>query len=232
MQAGTDIHLATLTERNGVLEVSAPENVTRRPGYDNQPYFAPDGRSLWFTRIEGGQADIARYDIATGRVEMLTRASESEYSATPVPGSEAFSVIRVEADSTQRLWRFPLDGGSPSLVLPDVAPVGYQAWADENTLVLFVLGQPATLQVADARGGEARVVATSPGRSIQKIPDRRAVSFALRTADGFRIDELDLATGVITMLVQARPGAEFHAWTPGGRLLTAEGAQLWSWSPG
>ena len=28
----------------------------------------------------------------------------------------------------------PLDGGDPSLILPDIAPVGYHAWIDPRTI--------------------------------------------------------------------------------------------------
>ena len=66
--------------------------------------------------------------------------------------------MRVEKDGTQRLWHVPEGGAAPQPILPDVKGVGYHAWADANTLVLFVLGQPPTLQVADRRTGKAEVV--------------------------------------------------------------------------
>ncbi len=230
-QAGTDIWLASLAERGGRLEVGVPVNITRRPGYDNQPYFTADGAGLLFTRIAEGQADIVRYDVAAATMAPVTRTPESEYSATPMPGGAAISVIRVEADSTQRLWRFPAEG-SPAVIFADIAPVGYHAWTDASTAVLFVLGQPATLQVADTRTGSARVVAQDIGRSIQSIPGRRTVSFVQRTASGMRVDELDPQTDGIRPLIAARPGGEFHAWTPGGVLLMGEGARLFAWAPG
>src|SRR4029079_16613844 len=86
----------------------------------------------------------------------------------------------VEADGAQRLWQFTLDGRAPSLVLRDVKPVGYHAWVDATTLVLFVLGPPATLQVADTASGKADIVALDIARSIQRIPSRVAVSFVAR----------------------------------------------------
>jgi hypothetical protein len=58
----------------------------------------------------------------------------------------------------------------------NVKPVGYHAWADDHTLALFVLGQPATLQIADTRTGTARVIARDIGRSIQRIPGSTPVS--------------------------------------------------------
>ena len=88
--------------------------------------------------------------------------------------------MRVERDSTQRLWRFPTDGSAPSLVLRDVKPVGYFAWLDSVTLALFVLGNPNTLQIADTRTGVARVVTSNIGRSLQRVPGGRRASFVQR----------------------------------------------------
>src|SRR5687768_7555969 len=59
----TDIHLLPVSLRAGHLVAGTPVRVTDRAGYDNQPAFAPDGRSLYFTRIEAGNADIQRYDL-------------------------------------------------------------------------------------------------------------------------------------------------------------------------
>jgi hypothetical protein len=231
-QAGTDIYLAPLRSEAGRFTVGEPVNVTKRAGYDNQPFFTPDGRSLLYTSIDaGGRADIHRLDIAAGRSVNVTNTPESEYSATPLPDG-GFSVIRVEADSAQRLWRFAADGTSPSLVLADVEPVGYHAWGDASTLALFVLGSPATLQIADARSGRARVIAEGIGRSLQKIPGGAEVTFVRRTGeDGFRVEAVDVRSGTTRVLVDAVPGGEFHAWTPDGALLMTSGMKLYEWRP-
>jgi hypothetical protein len=230
-QTGTDIHVAGLRSEAGRVVVGELANVTARPGYDNQPFFTPDGRALLYTVIDGGQADIHRLDIASSRSANVTNTPESEYSATPLPDG-GFSVIRVEADSSQRLWRFAADGTDPVLVLRDVEPVGYHAWGDANTLALFVLGSPATLQIADARTGAARIIAEGIGRSLQKVPGGTEVSFVRRTGEGrFRVEAVDVTTGATRVLVDAVAGGEFHAWTPDGTLLMASGAKLYQWSP-
>ena len=234
----TDVYLAELRARGprDRVEITAPVNVTHRTGYDNQPFFTPDGRGFLYTSVTDGQADIWRYDIAAGRSVPVTTTPESEYSATPLPDGSGFSVVRVEADSTQRLWRFDWDGGHPALVLAGVKPVGYHAWGDGQTLALFVLGQPATLQVADLRTGTATPVAKDIGRGVQRIPgvDPPAISFVQKGTppdSAWVVAQLDLATRRIRTLVRTLPGVDQYAWTPGGVLLMAKGAKLYQWSP-
>ncbi|MCH7562810.1 MAG: PD40 domain-containing protein [Gemmatimonadetes bacterium] len=235
---GTDILIADLGTFNGVYYlVGDPKNVTKRPeAYDNQPFFTPDSRSILFTASyedgNDGQTEIHRYYLSANRIARITRTGESEYSPTPVPGDRAFSAIRVEADSTQRLWRFTMEGMDPEVLLPNVAPVGYHAWADPNTLLLFVLGEPSTLRLADLRTERVEIVAENVGRSIHKIPTRNAFSFTQRVSDDETwITELDPNTKKTTPLVRTRSGGDFHAWTPDGTVLMADGGSIYQWNP-
>lgn len=228
---GTDIYLVKLAINSSRMSFGAPVNITDRDGYDNQPSFSPDGRFVLYTSNRGGQTDIYRYDIAAGSTGQVTRtAPESEYSATVTPSGNRFSVIQVEADSTQRLWQFKLDGTQPTLVLTDIKPVGYHAWGDDSTLALFVLGRPSTLQIADTRTGQAKIVAYNIGRSLHKIPTRHAISFTHRVPE-FWIKEIDLDTYTVRPRIQLLEGSEFYAWTPSGTVLMGQGAKLFSWDP-
>lgn len=243
----TEVYLAALTVGDGTFTVGPPENISNSPGYDNQPFFAPDGRTLYFTSARGTtaspcgnpQTDIYRYDIGSRTVGRVTDTTECEYSPTITPDGRHLSVIRVEADGTQRLWRFTTDGRDPSLLLRDVKPVGYHAWLDPQTLVLFVLGEPATLQVADVASGTARILATDIGPSIQKMP-AGTVSFVRQTGKGetrrLAIAEVVRQGGAVVTrpLTAAVDGAvQAHvAWTPDGTLLMAHGGTLYAWTRG
>ncbi len=231
---GTDIFLATLSVKDGRAVVGTPANVTHRPGYDNQPFFLAKGEAFLYTAVVDGQADIFRYHVAAARSVRVTATPESEYSPTPLPDGSGFSVVRVEADSTQRLWRFDWDGSHVALVLAGVKPVGYHAWGDPHTVALFVLGRPATLQVADTRSGTATPVASDIGRGLQRVPGRQrpAVSFVQKGADSaWSVAELDLSTRQVRVLVATLKGMDLYAWTPGGVLLMAQGAKLFQWNP-
>lgn len=231
----TDIYVAELHVTGRKITVGTPVNVTARPGYDNQPFFLPDGRAFLYTSVhEDGQADIYRYDLDRTTSVQLTATRESEYSPTPLPRRAGFSVVRVEADSTQRLWAFDADGSHPRLVLDSIKPVGYHAWGDDHTLLLFVLGSPSTLQMADARtpAASGAVLARDIGRSLQRVPGRAAVTFVQRdSAAGPWLGEVDVSTHRVRRLVQTPAGADFIAWTPGGIALTASGTTLYRWDP-
>jgi hypothetical protein len=250
-QGSSDIFLATLSVRDGVVSLGGVVNITVRPGYDNQPHFTADGGGLLYTSIrEDGQADVYRYDFGGREIRRVTRTPESEYSPTPLPPEQGsgFSVVRVEADSTQRLWRFVSAGPDAttgdaggagaggllhaSLVLEEVKPVGYHAWGDAYRVALFVLGSPATLQLADTRTGRATAVAENIGRSLQRVPGRPAVSFVQRLEEGRSfLVELNVETGRLRTLVELPAGGEFHAWLPDGIVLLTRGTKLLQWNP-
>jgi hypothetical protein len=231
-QGGTDIFVAPLQTWGTSVRIGTPVNITRRAGYDNQPAFTRDGKAVMYTSQREGQTDIYRYDIADDSSTQLTATFESEYSATPTPKGGGFSVIRVERDSTQRLWRFAEDGSSPRLVLENIKPVGYHAWANDRELVLFVLGNPATLQRASTVSGRADTIVTNPGRSIHRIPKRNAVSFVHKLSEKeWWIKQLDLSTGAVTNLIQTLPGSEDYAWTPSGMVIMASGNAVYCWNP-
>ena len=231
----TDVLIADLAfSPQGTPSIGTPANITQRPDYDNQPQFVPDGSGFWYTinDPQNDQADIWRYDFATAGVTRVTMSSpESEYSATPLPDGSGISVIRVEADSTQRLWRFDLDGANGAVILPNVAPVGYHAWVDESTLVLFVLGDPATLQRADIQTGLTEVITRNIGRSIQRIPGSDDVSYAQVHEDGTAtIMRLPSERTSPEQIAEAVSGGDFHAWAPNGSLLMASGSVVYAWS--
>ncbi len=229
----TDIFLASLDAGAGSVEVGEPVKITDWKGYDNQPYFHPDGRRLLYTSIDGdGQADIWIYDLEEKTRRRLAETAESEYSPTPIPGDDAVSVVRVEADSRQRLWRFPLDGGRPELLLPDVEPVGYHAWSRAGQLALFVLGEPPRLERASPGKGSGEVLAENIGRALHRVPGRATVSFVHKEDKGsWMIKEIDLGTGSTQDLIETRPGREDFNWSPAGDVWMGDGSALYVWSP-
>jgi dipeptidyl aminopeptidase/acylaminoacyl peptidase len=180
--------------------------------------------------------DIYRYTIATKTLTQLTHTPEGEYSPLVTPDGKTFSVIRTEADGTQRLWRFDLDGTNPRLVLENIKPVGYHVWIDATHLGLFVLGQPATLQIADTTTGTAQVADSRIGRSLQRNPTNGRLTYVVKPDGGghWIVKEIDPKTREIVTLTETPDNnqSEDLVWHPSGLLLMASGTKLVGWKAG
>ncbi len=232
----SDIFIIDL-KGEGKLKLGQPVKITNWVGYNNQPSFLPDGQSILYTSIRDKQADIYRYEIHGGATTQITNTPESEFSPTVMPDGKSISVVRVEADGTQRLWKFPLTGGAPSLILENIKPVGYHLWVDDHTLALFILGKPNTLQLADLRSGKAEVIADNPGRILRRVPHEDKFSFVHKASDQeWLIKTFDLKIRNIATFIKTFPSVEDYAWTPAGVLLMANGSKLfarkksdWAW---
>ncbi len=233
-QGGTDVWVASFSERGSQITIGRPRNVTERPGYDNQPSFTRAGDAILYTSIrEDAQADIWQAWLVGGENERMTGGPESEYSATPMLDGVHYSVIRVERDSTQRLWKFPLDRGrAPSLVLTALRPVGYHVWVGEHVLGAFVLGSPNALVVVDARTEKADTVARNIGRAMTRVPGRDAFTFVQMAGDTNWVSEVDVRTRAVRRVAPLPPRAEYHIWTPGGQLIVTSGTRLLLWVDG
>jgi Tol biopolymer transport system component len=235
----TDIYLLELTGGLASLKDAKPSPVSTAPGYDNQPMFSPDGRRILFAaNRDGKQIDVFVFDRDAGRVTQLTKTPENENSPTFLPSGTSplggFSVVRTEADRAQRLWRFDAEGGNPQVVLTDVKPVGYHSWVDGDTVALFVLGQPATLQIATIATGKAEIVAEGIGRSLHHVPGTHAVSFVQRDRSGdFWIQQIDVGSKKVQPLVKAVEGSTDRdmTWMPDGKtILMSAGTKVFSWT--
>jgi len=227
----TDVYLISLADPSAWSAASV-SNISASPGYDNQPSFMRDSRSILFaSNRDGRQTDIYRYWIADRKLTQLTATPEPEYSPTLIPAGNGFTVIQVDADNAQRLKMFDLAGKTATLVShPDEKGVGYHAWIDSDTLMMFIVGQPSTLVRYRPGDGSIEIVAGGIGRSLAAIPNSKAVSFTTRDERGawwFR--RYDVATREITTIAQAPEGVTadpYCAWTRDGRMFSASGTKI------
>ena len=128
-------------------------------------------------------------------------------------------MIRVEADGTQRLWRFDRNGGnrrwcfqrsSQSVITPGWMRIDWSSSSSGRQRFRPHRWQPA-------RG---TVVASDVGRSILRMPGGNSISFVERLETGEHwVKELNPMTGASTPLVIAPPGSTERdcAWLPDGR---------------
>lgn len=231
----SDIYTVSLdtTGKDG-WKFGTPHNVTSHKGYDNQPFFTPDGKAILFTSIrDGDQADIYRLDLSAGTTERLTNTPESEFSPTITTDEKHISVVRVEKDQTQRLWRFSLTGQSPEVVLPDIKRVGYHRWLDIQHVVLFILGDPETLQLVHVPTHKMTLLASNPGRCFGFDPQNYRLTYVEKISEQeWWVRELDLQSTSKIDLIRTPPGSEDFVWTSDGTLVMAAGSKVFTWKAG
>jgi hypothetical protein len=228
----TDIFLVDTRLDGDSIILGDPVNVTRRPGYDNQPNFLPDGSGFLYSVITDQQADTYRYDIAAGESTRVTASTASEFSPTPMSDGKSFSTVRME-EGFARLWRFPMNGRSPKLIVRDVVGLGYHTWIDDDTVAFSISGDPSQLRLVNVTTGEERVVAEDIGRCLQRVPGSTELAYVDMSDPGhWLIRYMNTSTGEHSTSVPARAGSQDFAIRSDGSILMGDGPRLYRIQPG
>ena len=169
----TDIWLVDIVKTNDSISLKSPVNITKREGYDNQPVFSADGKYILYTSIrEDKKAHIYKYILKRKKSKQFTFTTTSEYSPAFTPDGESVSVVMVEKDSVQRLWKFPINGGSPSLIMKTIDSIGYYCWITKDSLAMVKTSNPPVLEVANPNTERHKVLAHNVGRCMTTEADR------------------------------------------------------------
>src|SRR5687768_15234316 len=92
----TEVWLGPLDMRDGRFVVGEMKNISNHPGYDNQPSFFADGKSVVFSSEAESVAETGlgiqavRYDLATGKSTKLPKIR----GFSPTPTADGFMTLR------------------------------------------------------------------------------------------------------------------------------------------
>jgi hypothetical protein len=232
-QPATEVYLFDLKIKRDKMVISNGRNISNHKGYDNQPFFHTDRPLLYYVSADSaGRTDIIAYDYKSKQQSRVTATHDREYSPTLTPDKQFISCIVQNDSGAQHLVKYAVADGTPHTIINDLI-VGYHAWGSENTVAVFTLPAPFKLHLIDVFKKSDKVVATDIGRSLHKIPGRKAVSFIQKDNDGNRvINSLDVDNHTITFLTESLPGeSQDMAWTPGGRIVMSDGRKIFYCQP-
>ena len=234
-QAGAEILLFDLHAKKDNVTLSHPKNITNRKGYDNQPSFHAAAPIVYFASFnDDGRSDLKTYNYKTGVTTRFTQTPEREYSPLLTPDGNSISCIIQRDNGAQDLGEFPVDGGSPT-VLVNYLTVGYHVWADNSHVGLFVLGKenaPHTFHYLRLPTRTDTIVAENIGRSLHRIPGETAISFVRKNATAnWTIEKFDTHLHRVSLLGETLPGREDLCWTPDGKILMSDGTGLFWMDP-
>jgi hypothetical protein len=177
----TDVWLFKIEKKDNIYVYSNPLNITHRVGYDNQPTFTADGKSILYVSIDSTkQADIYQYNISKKTAINITKSDVSEYSPTLLPNGLGFSAVVVEKDSSQRVWEFNFDGTFNKIAHEGTDSIGYHAWLNADTLLYYKLTNPHSLRVLNVKTNEDVWLCNQPTRAFKKIGNSSQFIYAIK----------------------------------------------------
>lgn len=237
----SEVWVGSLDMSAGRFAISNLVNLSKHPGYDNQPAFFPDGRVVYTSQIavldETGHAvQAVVHDFAAG-------------SSTPVTGALGFSPTPA-ADGSLMMLRdghvVLRDAAGKETALTETKDAGYFVRFDDRTWVLFMNDKQRRIVIYDASTKALDTMAMGATTAPIRIPGKRAVTFvavepfpapegeAAKTAPPrtLHLRQLDVDDRRITTLATV-PFATSgnHVWTSRGTLLMASGHTIYEWNP-
>jgi hypothetical protein len=225
----TEVWAGSLDLRDGSFAVSDLKNISNHRGYDNQPSFLPDGRSLLFTTEAvnldetGLGVHAVRYDLATGKSTPLPQAR----GFSPTPTADGRIMVLREGgvwlhDARGKLLR----------ALTKTTQAGYFNRFEDETWVLFMNDKDRRIVLYDPKTHALETMITGAITAPYRVPGERAVTFVVQSEDTRTLHRLDVdAKRVSTLATIPFPTGGHHVWTPRGTLFMASGPTIHEWDP-
>ncbi len=238
----TDIYLLNMKVKHGKYAFTSTQKISDWKGYNNQPYFTPNGKSIYYVSYRNKQSDIYRYDINTKTTTRFTNTPEDEYSPKLTPDGKYISVVRVMKDSAQQFWEFPIDGSAPERLASGCDSIGYYCWMDDNHLLLANVPEPMNLKLYFRSAGTVYGVSRSYfvgrniGRSLQMLNNKYiAVLFIQKPID--KKDSINWICSVdskknIKEIIPTLPNCEDFALGPKSTLYMGKNGKLYKYRIG
>lgn len=222
----TDLWLFKIKNEKNQLSLGEGKNITARKGYDNQPAFTPDDKSILYVSIrEDNQSDVYSYKISSKESTQLTKTKNSEYSPSYTPDGKFISCVVVEADSSQRIWLYHTDGSVIKRYNDDLDSIGYYSWLSADTLLYYKLTSLHSLRMFNSTTQSDVWLCNQPSRAIKKIRNN-SFMYAIK-------DSLSMHYRIYNTLIKRSDEFAHHTsksedfvWNPVLGLIKPEGAQL------
>jgi len=226
----TDIFLMSMSKKDGKYVFGKPLNITDREGYDNQPSFTANGKSILYTATKDNvQTDIFMYTIKDSTTTQVTKTSNSEYSPVMMAGGNRMTVVRVDDDKAQRLYYLtPNEEDEPTTVVHFLDSVAYYSWIDTGAVACAILnGDKMDLQIVEIPSLQFIKLMSNVGRCMMNIPGTDEFSFEQKTSDSTAtVIRYNNKTNDMMPLCDLPVHAEDYAFTADGKLITGKDGKL------
>jgi hypothetical protein len=229
----TVIYLFDVRKSAKGLVLENPQIVSKKSGYNNQPYFTMDGDYMFYvSAIDTVNIELYKISLNSKKLKSkrITHTKEAEYSPKYTPDMERISCVRVEKDrKTQRLYSYTLKGKKPFCITPVLSSIGYYEWLNQNEYLSFELPEPFYLVKHHLSSGKADTLATQIGRTFYNLRSKGKVVYVdksdsnkwvIRTISPENLKTFTKKQNVVNpLLTETLPHEEDYCFTQDGSIL-------------
>jgi hypothetical protein len=227
--AGSEVFLFKILEHKGSdLLLDRGKNITKNPGYDNQPSFSFNSDSILYVSSRRGKAtDVYEYSLRTGRTVRITSSVDGEYSPRALDAN-TITFIREGKGQEMTVWKYDRATKKESLALHIKEPIGYYAWNYKGDALVWVRYAFMARWVNSKKGINEFVMDHVVPSIPQNILGTSKFSFMHRQAnDDLWIKEFDPITRSIRPIVKPKDEKKNYCWMTDGSLLIGSGSKLY-----
>ncbi len=233
----TDIFLFEIQSDGDKITLGQIGNITDRPGYDNQPWFTPESKSILFTANgQPDRTDVFEYFIESRSTQQVTDTPNQEYSPQMSPDNKTLSFVTDGATANQSIWSADRDDISKESWLlaqqGEREPVGYYAWNHETGYILYWSRYGFNIRLVHEEQKLSHYIAgDTPPASPWIIPETTKFSFVHQQGnEQVWIKELDPETLAIRPLVAINGANRNYGWAPDQSIYMIQDDELFRWN--
>ncbi|HLV91698.1 MAG TPA: hypothetical protein VKX34_01140 [Aequorivita sp.] len=210
------------------LELLNARNVSNNEGYDNQPSFISN-EALVFAGNNNGQTDISEYNFNTKIKRWVNLKTEGgEYSPQKFPSSEDIAAVRLDENGLQRLYRYGAESGKPSVLIEDLQVAYFAFYNDQKILATVLNNDELDLTMIDLQSKSVDTLFTDAGRSIQRIPNTKTMSYTLVNENNYLdLYVLDIASGDSYFITGLPMEVNDYIWLNDTQILIGKGSDIY-----
>ena len=223
----SEVFLFNIKKENRKYVIGDGKNITNYPGYDNQPSFSLDSKSVLFTSIRNGDdSDIYEYSLTDRKTKPITDSRESEYTARELD-KNTITFIREGLDQEMTVISRDRATGRETNAFKVKEPIAFYAFNSKGDALVWVR-YAFWMRWVNTEKSVNRYVANYAQPSVPHlIPGTDKLSFMQRRPDdSLWIMEFDPATESVRPIVRAKDCKKDYCWMTDGSLLVGSGTKL------
>jgi Tol biopolymer transport system component len=152
--------------------------LTRGPGLNRQPRYSPDGKSILFSALKGGNLDVWSLELANGALRRLTDSPAADFDPALTPDGKEL-IWSSDRGGHFEIWMANADGTGARQVSHDGNDAENATGTPDGQWIAYVSGNPKSFGIWKVRtdGTNATLLTSGLVDWPEVSPDGRYVAY-------------------------------------------------------